>query len=692
MKDNEQTTIQLREELQALRERNAELEAAAARFRSLVEQSTDFISCHSPDGVYRYASPACRRLLGYEPEELVGHSAYDFFHPDDLAAIAASHATILEQPEVFTVSYRIRRRDGTYLWFETTSHTIRDEHTGAVTEIQAASRDITERKQAEQELHGHRDHLEELVKKRVAELAAERHLLRVLIDNMPDLILVKDTASRFLAVNPALAHLMGARAPDELLGKTDFDFYPHEIAQHYYALEQEFLHTGRPLVNQEELHRDPDTGEDRWFLATKIPFRDQQGVVHGLVGISRDITEHKQLEEELRRHRDHLEELVNGRTVELIAANARLRQSEEKYRRLIETTDTGFVIVDPEGNVLDANAEYVNLTGHATPEDIIGHNVLEWTAKQTDEQNRAALKQCIAQGFVRNLEIEYSDLTGRITPIEINATVVETRTGVQILSLCRDITERKRVEAEIRTLNAELEQRVRERTAKLETVNKELQSFAYVVSHDLKAPLRAIAKLAQWLVEDYAGAFDAKGNEMVDLLVGRVKRMDNLIDGILEYSRIGRIVGQHETIDLNRLLPDVLDLLSPPSSIRIAIAAELPPIIGDKTRIQQIFANLIGNAVKFMDKPQGEITICCLDDGPFWRFSVTDNGPGIDPKYHDKIFQIFQTLKPRDELESTGIGLSIVKKIVEFYGGRIWVESTLGQGSSFVFTYPSIKK
>jgi PAS domain S-box-containing protein len=395
----------------------------------------------------------------------------------------------------------------------------------------SANQMSAERRRMEAALRDHRDQLESLVKERTAELAAERTLLRVLIDNMPDLILVKDTASRFLALNPALAHLMGSSTPDTLLGRTDFDFYPHEIAQQYYALEQEVLITGHPLVNQEELHRDPDTDADRWFLATKIPFRDQQGVIRGLVGISRDITEHKRLEEELR-----------------------------------------------------------------------------------------------------------------------------------------------------------------ERTAKLEVTNKELQSFAYIVSHDLKAPLRAIAKLAQWLVEDYAGAFDAKGNEMVDLLVGRVQRMDNLIDGILEYSRIGRIVGQNEAIDLNRLLPEVIDSLLPPSAIHIAITPDLPILMGDKTRITQVFQNLIGNAIKFMDQPQGHIAVNCADDGAFWRFSVTDNGPGIDPKYHDKIFQIFQTLKPRDELESTGIGLSIVKKIVEFYGGRIWVESTVGQGSSFIFTYPSIKK
>jgi len=244
--------------------------------------------------------------------------------------------------------------------------------------------------------------------------------------------------------------------------------------------------------------------------------------------------------------------------------------------------------------------------------------------------------------------------------------------------------------AEICRLNKELEYRIAQRTAQLEAANRELQSFAYVVSHDLKAPLRGISQLTHWIVNDYASAFDEYGREMADLLLGRVKRMDNLIEGILSYSRVGRITGQQERIPLNTLLPMIVDSLSPPPSIQIHIAPDFPAIVGDAIRIQQVFANLIGNAMKHMDKPSGEIRAQWEDGGAEWRFSVSDNGPGIDAKYHDKIFQIFQTLHPRDEVESTGIGLAIVKKIVEFYGGNIWVESVVGQGSTFYFTWPKV--
>jgi signal transduction histidine kinase len=255
-------------------------------------------------------------------------------------------------------------------------------------------------------------------------------------------------------------------------------------------------------------------------------------------------------------------------------------------------------------------------------------------------------------------------------------------------ALRQEISERKRVEEEIRTLNAEVELRVKQRTAELEGVNRELQEFAYVASHDLKAPLNGISRLAQWIVEDYREVIDAKGQEFLELLIGRVKRMNNLINGILEYSRVGRKNEQVEPIDLNSLVAEVIDILAPPERIQIAPEPDLPVILGDRTRITQVFQNLLDNALKFMDKPTGLITIRCVDAGSFWTFSVTDNGSGIDARHHERIFRIFQTITPRDERENTGIGLSIVKKIVELYGGKIWVESELGKGSTFFFTFP----
>lgn len=222
----------------------------------------------------------------------------------------------------------------------------------------------------------------------------------------------------------------------------------------------------------------------------------------------------------------------------------------------------------------------------------------------------------------------------------------------------------------------------------LKSANEELKNFAYVVSHDLKAPLRAISSLADWLSTDYAEKFDAEGKEQMRLLISRVHRMDDLIDGILMYSRVGREKETIVAVNLNKLLHDVIDSLAPPASITITIEDSLPTIMTEPTRIQQVFQNLLSNAIKYMDKPEGKIRIACSTEGKQWKFSVADNGPGIRQRHFEKIFQLFQTLAPRDRVESTGVGLALVKKIVEMYGGHIWIESTVGEGSTFFFSLP----
>lgn len=244
--------------------------------------------------------------------------------------------------------------------------------------------------------------------------------------------------------------------------------------------------------------------------------------------------------------------------------------------------------------------------------------------------------------------------------------------------------------------------RAEERQAQLlkqvEAANEELSDFAHVVSHDLKAPLRAIDSLAKWLASDYGDKFDDAGRDQLDLLLGRVKRMHDLIDGILEYSRAGRIREQVVEVNLAEVVPEVIDLLAPPPNIRVTVESPLPKVVIERTRIMQVFQNLLSNAIKYMDKPQGLIRIGCTEEkgkgemaneaGWFWKFYVSDNGPGIEEKDRQRVFQLFQTLKPRDRADSTGVGLAVVKRAVEMYGGRVWIESQVGEGSSFYFTLP----
>ena len=249
--------------------------------------------------------------------------------------------------------------------------------------------------------------------------------------------------------------------------------------------------------------------------------------------------------------------------------------------------------------------------------------------------------------------------------------------GVLFRFIVRELAERKQAEEQRMLLLQELEH-----------ANEELKNFGYVVSHDLKAPLRAISSLANWISTDYADKFDSEGREHMHLLISRVYRMDALIDGILQYSRVGRVKETIIAVDLNRMVREVIDLLAPPKNIAVSIVNSLPTVMTEPTRIQQVFQNLLSNAIKYMDKPEGKIRIACVAEGTQWKFSISDNGPGIDQQHFDKIFQLFQTLAPRDRVESTGVGLALVKKIVEMYGGHIWLESTVGRGSTFFFTLP----
>jgi signal transduction histidine kinase len=241
----------------------------------------------------------------------------------------------------------------------------------------------------------------------------------------------------------------------------------------------------------------------------------------------------------------------------------------------------------------------------------------------------------------------------------------------------QEITERKRTEQQQAKLLKEVE-----------NINQELKDFAYIVSHDLKAPLRGIKALANWLSTDYADKFDEEGREQMNLLLSRVQRMHNLIDGVLQYSRVGRVKEEWVAVNLNTLVPEVIDMVAPPQNIAITVENELPTIKCEETRIMQVFQNLLSNAVKHLDKPQGQIKVNCVEEDGFWKFSVTDNGPGIEQKHFEEIFKMFKTLSVRDEFENTGVGLTVAKKIVELYNGKIWVESKVGKGSTFFFTLP----
>lgn len=222
----------------------------------------------------------------------------------------------------------------------------------------------------------------------------------------------------------------------------------------------------------------------------------------------------------------------------------------------------------------------------------------------------------------------------------------------------------------------------------LDRKNKELDQFAYVVSHDLKAPLRGIEVASRWVEEDMGKSLPDSVREYLLIMRSRVHRMENLINGILALARIGRSAPIEEEVDVEVLLNEVVDLVAPPPAFKIDIQGQMPMLYTARVQLQQVFSNLIGNAIKYHNSTEGHVIIKHEETDEFHVFSVSDDGPGIDPEYHERIFVIFQTLQERDAVESTGVGLSIVKKIVEWQGGSIWVDSKPGEGAIFTFTWP----
>jgi signal transduction histidine kinase len=271
------------------------------------------------------------------------------------------------------------------------------------------------------------------------------------------------------------------------------------------------------------------------------------------------------------------------------------------------------------------------------------------------------------------------------------------------ISVVEDISERKALTQEnerlffaaraaertLRQLNETLEERVAERTVELQRSNRELDRFAYIASHDLKSPLRAIDNLSAWIEEDAAAVLSPTSQAHLAKLRSRIARLENLLDDLLLYSRAGRRRHAPEWVNTELLVHSIVELLAPPPGMQVLIEGELPTVRCERPPFETVLRNLIENAVKHHHQgDQGVIVVSAFHRGDMIEFRVRDNGPGIDPQYHERIFEVFQTLRPRDEVEGSGMGLAIVKKTVESAGGRVWVESTRGAGATFCFTWP----
>lgn len=352
------------------------------------------------------------------------------------------------------------------------------------------------------------------------------------------------------------------------------------------------------------------------------------------------------------------------------------------HETVVDTALDAIITIDHSSTILSANRATEVIFGYA-PGEIVGQDISILMPEPYASGHATHVGDYLRTGEAKVLgkthELEALHKDGHVFPVALSVAEIRSEQGPRFAGTIRDISERKAREAQLIKRGEELEES-----------NRQLDEFAYVASHDLRAPLRAIDNLASWITEDASDELNEESKRHLALLGQRVHRMDRLLDELLQYSRVGRVQHEAETVDTQELTREIADLFPLPEGFSIDIDPDMPALFTLKVPLEQVLRNLIGNAIKHHDKADGRVRVSATQNGQTCRFTVRDDGPGIPAKYHDKVFKMFQSLQPRDQVESTGMGLALVKKIVENQGGEIQVISEEGQrGATFEFTWPT---
>lgn len=377
------------------------------------------------------------------------------------------------------------------------------------------------------------------------------------------------------------------------------------------------------------------------------------------------------------------EKILEDKSRELYFLSEELKKTNQKLESLLgekssqlkgvfENILDAYVIMDLSGNVLKLNDAAKALFEYDINEQPL--NVVNLIYDEDFEYAMSSFSDLVSTGFFKNYKARIITKNKKIKWVHINASVIRDTNNQPVAAqgIVRDFTHLKY-----------LEEQKEEILKKLAKSNKDLYEFAHVVSHDLKSPLRTIDALVSWIRTGNADKFDDETEQHMDLIEATLENMDKLISNILSYSRVDN-VNEEVEVDLNRILLNIKNTLYVPENIMLKLPVDLPIIKGDGTKFQQLFQNLISNAIKFNDKEKGIVEVDFTEEDSHYQFSVMDNGIGIEKQYHDKIFETFQTLTNRED--STGIGLSIVKKIIDLYKEDIWIESTPTIGTTIFFT------
>lgn len=613
-----------------------ELEAQRARLDAILRGVPGVVweEWEGPDGQrFDFVSDHVEKMLGHTKEEWLAAPGFwtRIVHPDDRERVAREMAERLQRGEGGSLQFRWVGKDGRILWVQAWSGAVLDAE-GRAVGMRGVAMDVSEQKRAE-------DHL--------ARLAA-------IVQDSEDGIYGRGPEGLVTDWNPGAERLYG-HARDEIVGQPAQALVPPDRADEEAEVLARVAQGERvPPFETERLRK---SGARIHVSLTVSPIRDAEGRIVGASTIARDVSERKRAE----------------RAAARLAAIV-LDSEDAIYAKTLD------------GRVTEWNPGAERLYGW-TRDDMIGQPILRIVPPDRAEEEARLLARIAAAERIEPFETERLRKEGTRFPVSLTVSPIRDAKGAVVgaSTVARDITERKRAERELATRAEELARLAQA----LERSNRELDQFAYVTSHDLKAPIRGIANLSRWIEEDLGEAATPEIQGHLELLRRRVHRMEALIDAILEYSRVGRKRGKVEAVDARGLLDEVVDLLAPPPGFVLRLPETLPLLRTERTRLQQVFLNLIGNAIKHHpDRERARVDVDVEDAGAFWRFAVTDDGRGIPRRFHERVFAPFQTLEARDKVEGAGIGLAIVKKVVESKGGRVELESDEGAGATFRFTWP----
>ena len=607
---------------------NLEYLDSQKELQNFIDLSKDLVCIANLDGIFYKVNPAFTAVLGYEKQELEGVAFIDFVHPEDVQKTLKELEKLSDFKQTMSFENRYRTKDGSYI--NLSWNTSPDPETG---NLYGIARNIQKEKLAEQHLKELNYLLEE--SQQIAKIGSWNYSF------VSKNLICSDGYYRIFE--------MKTMPTDEFVAKFRSLIHKDDLLVLDNVIE-EVSKTGEKFKTNYRIVF-PDR-RVKYILAMGEPVIDDQGSIIALNGVVQDVTD-------------------------ITIAEQNIFKKSKEVKDIKAALDEAAIvsISNRKGKLTYVNDNFCSVSKF-DKEELLGNKQPNMAAFfETDFGKQ--ISENIYNGTTWKGEVKYKAKDG--TYYWENKTIVPflNNRGIpyQYISIGTDITNRKNAEENlIAALNS------------LEKKNRELDEYAHVVSHDLKSPLRAIYNLSEWIVIDMPELPQkVKGN--FDLLRSRVSRMENLINGVLEYSRIGRVEIEKESVDINDLLEQLVDSIVP-KNFEVSIGTNFPVVLAERILLQQVFANLISNAVKHNDKPLGKIECTYQSLTDFHEFTIKDNGPGIAEIYQEKVFKVFQTIEARDVRESTGIGLSIVKKIVEEKGGIVYIKSQEGAGCSFILTIP----